>query len=49
MAASLVATYVPALANSAAGESDSGSAGAPPIEGALPITLRINGNNSDQD
>jgi xanthine dehydrogenase YagT iron-sulfur-binding subunit len=46
MAASLVATYVPALANSAAGESDSASAGAEPnIEGTVPITLRINGKD----
>ena len=46
MAASLVATCVPALANSAAGESDSASAGAGPnIEGAVPITLRINGKD----
>ncbi|HEY8225673.1 MAG TPA: 2Fe-2S iron-sulfur cluster-binding protein [Pyrinomonadaceae bacterium] len=45
VAASLVATYVPALANSAEG-SDSGSAGAGPnIEGAVPITLRINGKD----
>jgi xanthine dehydrogenase YagT iron-sulfur-binding subunit len=46
MAASLVAAYVPALGNSAAGESDSGSAGAGPnIEGAVPLTLRINGKD----
>ena len=43
MAASLVGAYVPALANSAAGESNSASAGeGPNIEGAVPITLRIN-------
>jgi len=46
VAASLVAAYVPALANSAAGESDSGSASAAPnVEGAVPITLRINGKD----
>ena len=46
VAASLVAAYVPALANSAAGESDSGSASAASnVEGAVPITLRINGKD----
>ncbi len=46
VAASLVASYVPAIANSAAGESDSRSAGAlPNIEGAVPITLHINGKD----
>jgi len=46
VAASLVAGYVPALANSGAGESDSTSTGASPsIEGAVPITLRINGKD----
>ena len=46
VAASLVAAYVPALANSAAGENDSAAAGArPTIEGAIPITLRINGKD----
>src|SRR5467141_3768184 len=46
VAASLVATYVPALANSAAGESDSALTEAGPnIEGAVPITLRINGKD----
>jgi xanthine dehydrogenase YagT iron-sulfur-binding subunit len=46
VAASLVAAYVPASAKSAAGESDSAplSAG-PSIEGAVPITLRINGKD----
>jgi len=44
VAASLVAGYVPALAKSGAGESDSDPASAGPnIEGAVPITLRING------
>src|SRR5256885_12719979 len=43
VAASLVGAYVPALANSAAGERDSASAGeGPNVEGAVPITLRIN-------
>ena len=46
VAASLAASYVPALANSAAGASDSASAVAGPnIEGAVPITLRINGKD----
>ena len=46
VAASLAASYVPALANSAAGASDSASAFAGPnIEGAVPITLRINGKD----
>jgi xanthine dehydrogenase YagT iron-sulfur-binding subunit len=45
MAASLVATYVPAVANSAE-ESDSALTEAGPnSEGAVPITLRINGKN----
>ena len=45
MAASLVATYVPAVANSAE-ESDSALTEAGPnIEGAVPITLRINGKD----
>ena len=46
VAASLVAGYVPALAKDAAVESDSDptSAGAN-IEGAVPITLRINGKD----
>lgn len=44
VAASLVAGYVPALATSTAGENDSAAAGArPTIEGAVPVTLRING------
>jgi len=43
MAASVVGAYVPALTNSAAGESDSATASAgPSMEGAVPITLRIN-------
>jgi xanthine dehydrogenase YagT iron-sulfur-binding subunit len=46
VAATVVGAYVPALANSAAGESDSASASAgPSIEGAVPITLRINGKD----
>jgi xanthine dehydrogenase YagT iron-sulfur-binding subunit len=46
VSASVVAAYVPALAKSAAGESDSASAGTGPnIEGAVPITLRINGKD----
>src|SRR5437016_5685080 len=46
VAASLVTAYVPALANSSAGEDDSAAAGATPaIEGAIPITLRINGKD----
>jgi xanthine dehydrogenase YagT iron-sulfur-binding subunit len=45
VAASLVATCVPALANSS-GESDSDLTEAGPnIEGAVPITLRINGKD----
>jgi xanthine dehydrogenase YagT iron-sulfur-binding subunit len=44
VAASLVAGYVPAFAKDAAGVSDSASANAGSnIEGAVPITLRING------
>ena len=43
-AASLVAAYVPAFAKSGPGESDSDLTSAGPnIEGAVPITLRING------
>ena len=46
VAASLVAGYVPALAKDAAAESDSAqTSAAPNIEGAVPITLRINGKN----
>ena len=44
VAASVVAGYIPALANSAAGEGDAAPVDAVPnIEGAVPITLRING------
>ena len=44
IAASLVVTYVPASAKGAAEESDSAPTNAGPnIEGAVPITLRING------
>jgi xanthine dehydrogenase YagT iron-sulfur-binding subunit len=46
VAASLVAAYVPASAKSAAGESDFTPTNAlPTIEGAVPITLRINGKD----
>src|SRR6185312_13267450 len=46
VAAGLVAGYIPALANNAAGENQSTSASAGPnIEGAVPITLRINGKD----
>ena len=46
VAASLAAAYVPALANNSAGESESPSADSGPnIEGAVPITLRINGED----
>ena len=46
VAAGLVAGYVPALANNAVGVSDSAPTGAGPnIEGAVPITLRINGKH----
>lgn len=44
VAAAVVGAYAPALANSEAEESDSASASAGPnIEGAVPVTLRING------
>jgi xanthine dehydrogenase YagT iron-sulfur-binding subunit len=44
VAASVVAGYMPALATDVAAESASAFATAPPnIEGAVPITLRING------
>jgi len=47
VAASMVAAYVPALANSAAG-ADSAAAGVgAAIEGAVPITLRINGKDHE--
>jgi len=43
VAATMVASYAPSLANSASGESDSPmTTNAPNIEGAVPITLRIN-------
>ena len=46
VAASLVAGYVPALGKGAAGEIESASISTPQnIEGAVPITLRINGRN----
>ena len=46
VAASLVAAYVPASAKSAAGGSDAvPTSVAPTIEGAVPITLRINGKD----
>src|SRR6266852_3519581 len=46
-AATVVAACVPAHANSTAGHSDSTAASAdgPSIEGAVPITLRINGKD----
>jgi xanthine dehydrogenase YagT iron-sulfur-binding subunit len=48
VAASLVTAYVPVLANSTAGENDSAATDARPnIEGAIPITLRINGKDHD--
>jgi xanthine dehydrogenase YagT iron-sulfur-binding subunit len=44
VAAGLVAGYVPTLQRSGGGESDSGlTTDVPNIEGAVPITLRING------
>jgi xanthine dehydrogenase YagT iron-sulfur-binding subunit len=46
VAASLVTAYVPALANSTAGDSDSAAVGAnPTTEGSIPIKLRINGKD----
>ena len=46
VAASVVAGYMPALANESARESESEATGSrPPIEGAVPITLRINGKD----
>ena len=46
VAAGLVAGYIPALAKDAAAESDLASTSpAPNIEGAVPITLRINGKD----
>ena len=46
VAASLVASYVPALAKSDAGEIDAApTADVPNIEGAVPIALRINGKD----
>jgi xanthine dehydrogenase YagT iron-sulfur-binding subunit len=46
VAAGLVAGYVPVIAKSAAGKDDSASTSAAPnIEGAVPITLRINGED----
>ncbi|MEA3108795.1 MAG: xanthine dehydrogenase YagT iron-sulfur-binding subunit [Gammaproteobacteria bacterium] len=50
VAASLVAAYVPAAAKSVAGGSDSAPTSAGPnIEGAVPITLRINGKDHKLD
>ena len=50
VAASLVAGYVPAFAKDAAAESDSApTSAAPTIEGAVPITLRINGKDHKLD
>jgi len=46
VAASLVAAYIPASAKSAAAEDDSApTSAASTIEGAVPITLRINGKD----
>jgi len=46
VAASVVAGYMPALANDSARESDSApDSSRPTIEGAMPITLRINGKD----
>jgi xanthine dehydrogenase YagT iron-sulfur-binding subunit len=46
VAASLAMAYVPALATSTAGESNSASVGlGPNVDGAVPITLRINGKD----
>jgi xanthine dehydrogenase YagT iron-sulfur-binding subunit len=46
VAASLVAAYVPASAKNTAGDNDSDpTTGGPNIEGAVPITLRINGKD----
>jgi xanthine dehydrogenase YagT iron-sulfur-binding subunit len=46
VAASLAVAYIPALANNSARESESASADrGPNIEGAVPITLRINRND----
>src|SRR5262249_30256308 len=48
VAASLAATYIPALANSAATGSCAAASGErPAIEGTVPITLRINGREHD--
>jgi xanthine dehydrogenase YagT iron-sulfur-binding subunit len=48
VAASLVGAYVPALAKTAEGPSDSVAvAEGPKIEGAVPITLRINGKDHE--
>src|SRR5262245_14923660 len=46
VAATVIGAYVPALTNSVAGESDSASASpGPSLEGAVPLTLRINGKD----
>ena len=48
VAASVVAGYIPALASESARESDSTTEGSrPAIEGAIPITLRINGKDHE--
>src|SRR3989454_1704833 len=46
-AATIIAACVPAQANTTAGQSDSAAASAdgPNIEGAVPITLRVNGKD----
>ena len=45
VAASLVAGYVPALAQDVAAESNATPSDGPNIEGAVPITLRVNGKD----
>ncbi|HEY0724099.1 MAG TPA: 2Fe-2S iron-sulfur cluster-binding protein [Pyrinomonadaceae bacterium] len=48
VAASVVAGYIPALANNANAETNAASTSAgPTIEGAVPITLRINGKDHE--
>jgi xanthine dehydrogenase YagT iron-sulfur-binding subunit len=48
VAASVVAGYIPALANNANAEANAASISAGPIiEGAVPITLRINGKDHE--
>src|ERR1051325_3589862 len=48
MAASFAAAYVPAFASTTAGEKDAAAVDvSPSIEGAVPITLRINGKDHE--